>query len=192
MNPLQPSAATCDGCGATQDAFLIIHNIRYLASNHRYCTNCVLKHHHGVFCPICFDVFEEGSLLPQLRVMCVRCPNIAHRSCALTSTVAYPTSAPAFLCPTCADPEFAYFQLPDRKSGAVDLQSAKMLVAAARIAAVSMTKAAAAARFDAERRAKEAAVARRKAKEALENLASIVAMEQMGVSAQNAGVRVTN
>lgn len=67
-----------------------------------------------------------------------------------------------------------------------------MLVAAARIAAASMTKAAAAARFDAERRAKEAAVARRKAKEALENLASIVAMEQMGVSAQNAGVRVTN
>ena len=53
-----------------------------------------------------------------------------------------------------------------------------MLVAAARIAAESMSKAAAAARIDAERRAKEAAAAKKKAREALERLARIVALEE--------------
>ncbi|KAJ1418732.1 hypothetical protein SESBI_15669 [Sesbania bispinosa] len=130
--------------------------------------------------------------------MCVRCPNTAHRSCAFPSTGDSSAPAPVFLCPTCLDPNFSYLKLPDRKSGSIDVQAAKVLVAAARIAAASMTKAAAAARFDAERRAKEAAVARKKAREALEHLANIIAKEQeasteeqRGVSAQKAGLRVT-
>ncbi|XP_061361804.1 uncharacterized protein LOC133305558 [Gastrolobium bilobum] len=197
MNQPQPSSTACDGCGATQTLSLIIHNVRYRAKNRRYCTNCVLKHHVGIFCPICFEVFDD-SPPPHLRVMCFRCPTIAHRSCALPSTTDSAAPAPVFECPTCADPNFSYFKIPDRKSGGVDVQSAKVLVAAARIAATSMSKAAAAARFDAERRAKEAAAARKKAREALEQLASIVAKEQealpeqRGVSSgQNAGLRVT-
>lgn len=67
-----------------------------------------------------------------------------------------------------------------------------MLVAAARIAAVSMSKAAAAARFDAERRAREAAVARKRAREALENLAEILAREQAERHDENGVVLARN
>ena len=59
----------------------------------------------------------------------------------------------------------------------MDKESAKVLVAAARIAAASMSKAAAAARIDAERRGKEAALAWKKAREALEHVAYLVAKE---------------
>ncbi|RDY14164.1 hypothetical protein CR513_00811, partial [Mucuna pruriens] len=184
--PMNPS--NCDICGATQTLSLAIHNIRHRAHNRRYCTNCVLKQHPGLFCPLCFELYDD-SLLPHHRLMCVRCPSIAHRSCvfpsAITTTTVSSAPAPAFFCPTCLDADFTFFNLPDRKTGALDVQSAKVLVAAARIAAVSMSKAAAAARFDAERRAREAAVARKRAREALEHLAEILAAEQAERNEQN-------
>lgn len=174
------SPSTCDICGATQTLSLTIHNIRHRAHNRRYCTNCVLKQHPGLFCPLCFELHEDAALPPppHHRLMCVRCPSVAHRSCAFPSTTASAAPPPPFFCPTCLDANFTFLNLPDRKTGAVDVRSAKVLVAAARIAAVSMSKAAAAARFDAERRAREAAVARKRAKEALEHLAEVLACEQ--------------
>ncbi|KAG4942345.1 hypothetical protein JHK85_046991 [Glycine max] len=180
MNSRQASPSPCDICGATQTLSLTIHNIRYRAHTCRYCTNCVLKQHPGLFCPLCFELHDDSPLPPHHRLMCVRCPAVAHRSCAFPSTnvSAAPAPAPPFFCPSCLDSNFTYFKLPDRKSGAVDVQSAKVLVTAARIAAVSMSKAAAAARYDAERRAREAAVARKRAKDALEHLAEILAREQ--------------
>lgn len=54
-----------------------------------------------------------------------------------------------------------------------------MLLAAAKIAAASMSKAAAGARAEAERRAKEAAFTRKRAREALEHVAFLVAKERM-------------
>ncbi|TKY54338.1 E3 ubiquitin-protein ligase Midline-1 [Spatholobus suberectus] len=186
MNPRHPSPSNCDICGAAQTLSLTIHNIRHRAHNCRYCTNCVLKQHPGLFCPLCFELHDDPLLPPHHRLMCVRCPSVAHRSCAFpsaTNTSAAP--ALAFFCPTCLDANFNYFNLPDRKTGAVDVQSAKVLVAAARIAALSMSKAAAAARFDAERRAREAAVARKRAREALEHLAEILAREQAEQNERN-------
>ncbi|CAJ1940670.1 unnamed protein product [Sphenostylis stenocarpa] len=177
MNSREPSPSNCDICGATQTLSLTIHNIRHHAHTRRYCTNCVLKQHPGLFCPICFDLHDDSLVPPHHRLMCVRCPSIAHRSCVFPSTPASAASTPPFFCPICLDSNFTFFSLPERKNGAVDVQSAKVLVAAARIAAVSMSKAAAAARFDAERRAREAAVARKRAKEALEHLAEILALE---------------
>ncbi|KAL2338864.1 hypothetical protein Fmac_013310 [Flemingia macrophylla] len=168
----------CDICGATQTLSLTIHNIRHHAHNRRYCTNCVLKQHPGLFCPICFELHDDAAQLPpHHHLMCVRCPSIAHRSCAFPSSTASATPPP-FFCPTCLDSNYNFINLPSRKAGTVDVRSAKVLVAAARIAAISMSKAAAAARFDAERRAREAAVARKRAKEALEHLAEVLASEQ--------------
>ncbi|CAL0330242.1 unnamed protein product [Lupinus luteus] len=177
----QPPSATCTSCATTQRLSLIIHNVRYLAHNRHFCTNCLLKNHHGLFCPICFQVYTD-SPPPHQRLMCLRCPSIAHRSCALpfSTTTANAGSVPVFLCPACADHKFSYFNISaaDRISRTVDDKSFKVLAAASRIAAVSMSKGAAAARFEAERRAVEAAVARKRAKEALEELASIQAKEE--------------
>lgn len=61
----------------------------------------------------------------------------------------------------------------------IDKKAAKILLAAARIAAVSMSKAAVAARVEAERRAKEAAITRKRAREALEHVSYLVANEKL-------------
>ncbi|KAI4344694.1 hypothetical protein L6164_011892 [Bauhinia variegata] len=206
MKRSQPSPASCNGCGAEQPS-LLLHNVRYRAHHRRFCTNCVLKNHQGLFCPICFDVYDD-SPPPHLRLMCLKCPSIAHRSCVVAATTTTNSNAPSsspvsFQCPPCTDPKFSYFKVNSNEpslnkptnggenggpvaipaqnapnSRAIDIESAKVLVAAARIAAASMCKAAAAARIDAERRAKEAALARKKAREALEHVAYIVAKER--------------
>ncbi|KAK7388094.1 hypothetical protein VNO78_22899 [Psophocarpus tetragonolobus] len=178
MNSVERTPSNCDICGATQTLSVTIHNIRYRAHTRRYCTNCVLKQHPGLFCPLCFELYDDSFLPPHHRLMCVRCPSVAHRSCVFPSTNSSAAPAPPFFCPTCLDSNFTFFNLPHRKTGAVDLQSAKVLVTASRIAALSMTKAAAAARFDAETRAREAALARKRAKQALEDLAEILSREQ--------------
>lgn len=59
----------------------------------------------------------------------------------------------------------------------IDKNLAKVLLAAARISAASMNKAAATARLDAESRAKEAAFAKKKAREALDRLALLFLKE---------------
>lgn len=61
---------------------------------------------------------------------------------------------------------------------AMDKESARALVAAARIAAATMSKAAHTARIEAERRVKEAALARKRAREALERVASLSLKEK--------------
>lgn len=61
---------------------------------------------------------------------------------------------------------------------AIDKESAKSLVAAAKIAAATLSKAASGARTEAERRAKDAALARKKAREALERVAFLSLKEK--------------
>jgi hypothetical protein len=152
----------CGGCGSSEK--WVLHTIRQRGSYRRICTDCVLKTHPSLFCPLCLVVFDkESSPLPPLsdRLMCLHCSTIAHRSCA--------GSSPSFLCPPCSNPSFAFFDPTPKR--AIDLELAKALLAAARIAATSIHKAAAAARVDAERRVKEAAFARKKAREALDGIA---------------------
>lgn len=60
----------------------------------------------------------------------------------------------------------------------IDRASAKALVAAAKIACATMSKAAAIARVEAERRVKEAALARKRAREALERVAYLTLKEK--------------
>ncbi|KAB1226661.1 hypothetical protein CJ030_MR1G008490 [Morella rubra] len=61
-----------------------------------------------------------------------------------------------------------------------DKSLAKALLAATRIAAASMNKAAAATRIDAERCVKKAAFAKKKAREALERLVSLLVSKEKG------------
>lgn len=84
----------------------------------------------------------------------------------------------------------------------IDKKNAKILLAAAKISAVSMSKAAVAARAEAERRAKDAAFTRKRAIAALEHVAYLVAREKLkkkerlgpvdGVSGGGSGIMVRN
>ncbi|GMJ12334.1 hypothetical protein HRI_004902600 [Hibiscus trionum] len=180
----------CGGCGAPER--FLLHNLRRRASYRRFCTNCVLKNHQGLFCAICLEVFNEPPP-PHQRLICLKCPSISHLSCSSS-----PLSQ-SFTCPPCSNPNFSFFNLADKKpkstpdhpqgstpdddgggnnddktptkTRAIDKEAAKALLAAAKIAAVSMTKAAAVAKVEAERRVKEATLAKKRAKEALERLA---------------------
>jgi len=176
MNPFQSSPEPCDCCGFTPTTSLFLHTITYRAINRRFCTNCVLKQQQGTFCPICFELFDD-TFLPNLHIMCIRCPSIAHRSCVL------PSSTPdfAFLCPPCADPNFSYFKID--RSG-IDFHANKVLAAAAQISANTLTRSATAIRLDAERRAVVAVGARKRAVEALELFADVVAQEQVAGSTE--------
>lgn len=130
----------------------------------------------------------EDSIPPppsHQRVMCCKCPSIAHLSC-----VSFRFSS-TFLCALCLDSSFAFFdgfnsaRLRQSESSVavlagrdVDAKSAKAIVAAARFSAQSMRRAAADARAVAEMKIKTAAFAKKQATLALERLAYLVLQEQ--------------
>ncbi|XWS53439.1 hypothetical protein CRYUN_Cryun10bG0001600 [Craigia yunnanensis] len=177
--------AECGGCGVPEQ--LLLHNVRHRASYRRLCTNCVLKNHPGLFCPICLEVFSE-SPSPHQRLICLKCPSISHLSCSSSSQS-------SFTCPPCSHPNFSFNVTPNtsnkkpkstldhqrgsnedddddnKKKRVIDKEAAKALLAAAKISVASMSKAAAVARVEAERRVKEATLAKKRAKEALDRLA---------------------
>ncbi|XP_050373943.1 uncharacterized protein LOC126791529 [Argentina anserina] len=156
----------CGGCGSSER--WLLHYIRLRGTFQRLCTNCVLKNHPGLFCPVCLDAFDFDHPLPaRERVMCVKCPSIAHLACA---------NSPSFQCPPCSSSSAAAFSF--FSNAALGRESAMAFVAAAKIAANSMKKAAAAARSDAERRVREAVSAKKRAREALEVLAFLVSKEK--------------
>ncbi|KAG9459952.1 hypothetical protein H6P81_004460 [Aristolochia fimbriata] len=175
-------AAACSGCSFRQS--WLLHNVRHQGDFYRYCTSCVLKVHRGSFCSNCFDVFEGPP--PNDYVKCSKCPSkcasISHLSCLGSETPS------RFVCAICSNPNFLFFNpVPNGKEGktsdgqtaaptgrpVIDLTAAKVLLAAAKIAAQSMSRAASAARQDAEKKVREAAFARKRAREALERAASI-------------------
>lgn len=92
-----------------------------------------------------------------------------------------------YLCPLCVNPNTPVFYLKKGKdvglgneeSRVVDMKAAKVLLAAAKIAAGTVNKAALAARLEAERRAKEAAFTRKRAREALEHVAYLTARDKL-------------
>lgn len=157
---LRPAGCGGDGCGA-RDPWPL-HNVRHRTVFCRLCTSCVLRYHPGSFCVSCFDLLLDGGGASPV-VRCSRCPSIAHSACLLEA-------APSFVCPSCSDPggSSSYFSLGEEKS--IDLKSSKVLLAAAKLAAASIGRAAACTRADAERKTKEAVVARKRAREALEKV----------------------
>ncbi|KAL4644878.1 hypothetical protein ACB092_02G195800, partial [Castanea dentata] len=148
-----------------------LHTVRHRGSYRRLCTDCVLKNHQSLFSPLCFQVFDNmPPPLPIDHLVCLNCPSIAH-----CSYVPPDSTAPSFLCPPCSNPNFSYFfsdSDPDAKTNhnekAINKESTKALLAAARIATAFMNKVAATAQADAEKRITDASLAKKKTKEALE------------------------
>ncbi|KAK2969664.1 hypothetical protein RJ640_025841 [Escallonia rubra] len=189
----------CVNCGTEER--VLIYNVRHRGVFRRLCTTCVLKSHPGSFCPVCFQVYDDDPPPPDKRAICLNCPSISHLSCAA------PSPAAGYLCPSCSDPSFSFFNVgrSNKKVKVSDMESVgggagreinedlgKQLVAAAKIALRSINKAAAMAKFDADKRVKEATAARRRAREAL---AYLVSMEKADDHQQHkvlAGKRVQN
>ncbi|RWR95162.1 zinc finger protein [Cinnamomum micranthum f. kanehirae] len=170
------SSVECTGCHQHHRPHLL-HNLRHRGSFHRICTSCVLKSHPGSFCPCCLDLFDGPP--PSDLIKCSKCPATAHPACVRPETAATPAPV-SYVCPSCSNPSFSFFDASRRSESkrAIDLKSAKALLAAARIATVSMNRAANLARLEAEKKVKEAAVARKRAREALENVAAVACREK--------------
>ncbi|CAI9779700.1 unnamed protein product [Fraxinus pennsylvanica] len=169
----------CRVCGSPDP--ITLHNIWYRGMYGQLCTACVLAHHAASFCPICFDVYEETKLPPpHLRVMCLRCPAVAHISCVYSLPSSSSSSSTRFHCPQCSIPNFTFFNLVGsavQNGNVITEDLAKQLVASAKIASMSLHKAAAIARENAEKRAKEAVMARKKAIEALDKVSFLILKE---------------
>ncbi|CAA2972131.1 uncharacterized protein LOC111367826 [Olea europaea var. sylvestris] len=169
----------CGECGSKDP--ITLHNLWYRGIYSQLCTACVLAHHAASFCPICFDAYEDTKLPPpHLRVMCLRCPAVAHISCVYSLPTSSSSSATRYHCPQCSIPNFTFFDLnaSDVQNGnLITKDLAKQFVAAAKIALISMNKAAVIARENAEKRASEAVMARKRAKEALDRVAFLMLKE---------------
>ncbi|KAF3456450.1 hypothetical protein FNV43_RR01100 [Rhamnella rubrinervis] len=186
------SESGCSSCGG---GGWVLHKLWHKATFRKLCTNCVLINSPGLFCPLCLHVFDHKNIPPlRNRIMCLKCPSISHLSCSLS----HASSSSSFLCPPCSDPLFFFFNLTPSSSNKtpklhhdhahhrprpddffIDKDNARALLAASRIAAASMTKAAIASRADAERRVAEALAAKMRAKEALEALAYLFAKDNL-------------
>lgn len=179
------------GCSSCGGSGWVLHKLWQKATFRNLCTNCVLINSPGLFCPLCLHVYDHKNIPPlRNRLMCLKCPSITHLSCSVVSPASSPSS---FLCPPCSDPLFLFFNLTpsskrievhdrddhDRPDDLfIDKDNAKALLAASRIAAASMTKAAIASRADAERRVEEALAAKIRAKDALQKLAYLLAKDK--------------
>lgn len=157
----------CGGCGLEER--WLFHHVSVRNTYRRLCTSCVLKLHSGSFCPICFEVY--GSTPPVLRSVCSRCPSVTHLHCVTNQDPL------CYVCPPCSNPNFTFF---NTASGAqiVDESTAKVLVAAAQIAYVTMSKAASEMRAESRRKVEEAALKRKEAKNSLKLLAELVSSEK--------------
>ncbi|CAF2154471.1 uncharacterized protein BNACNNG16800D [Brassica napus] len=156
MNPEQNPSRQCAACGE-QEAFLT-YAVR---QNRRLCTDCLLKEHRHLFCPICLDVPPP----PEESIVCLNCPSVAHLACPPPP----PPPSSSFTCPPCSDPNFSFFP----KSNP-DQESADALVAAAKISAALMNNEAAELKKEAHKKIFAAKEAKMRAKEALGNLQDLV------------------
>ncbi|CAK9185984.1 unnamed protein product [Ilex paraguariensis] len=182
-----PLATVCGHCGVQERRLL--HHVRHRGIFRRFCTTCVLRLHPQSFCPTCFNVYHPTPPLTSQNdavVACFKCYSSSHSQC-VGSTPLKP-----YVCPLCINPNVPIFTLKMAEDGngnsssginencrVIDKLGAKVLLAASKIAAGSMSKAAVTARAEAERRAKEAAFTRKRAGEALKHVAFLVSKEKL-------------
>ncbi|KAL8118858.1 hypothetical protein AgCh_016373 [Apium graveolens] len=143
------------------------HHILHLGTNKTVCTDCVIYLHAPSLCPVCFTVHEnpEKLITSNVVVSCVRCYSSSHVNC-----IGSHPHAP-YLCVMCLNHNSPLLVLGDSNGGkTVDKNAAKIFLAACKISAGSMNKAAVTAKMEKEARAKEAIDARELALKAIEHV----------------------
>ncbi|KAF5789722.1 hypothetical protein HanRHA438_Chr09g0386641 [Helianthus annuus] len=195
---IDPTFTTvCGQCGIEDRKFL--HHVRHRGTFRRLCTTCVLRLHPQCFCPNCLGVYDRSP--PIDAVVCYKCYSSSHPTCVsppisttMTSTMSTMTSSRCSSpCASCVNPNLLVLNLnrvESRNNGGrvvdrIDLNAARLLLAAGKIAAMSMNKAEVAAANEAERRAKEAAYTRKRAREALDHVVRLMVKEKSDQKVNN-------
>ncbi|KAG7631595.1 hypothetical protein ISN44_As03g018080 [Arabidopsis suecica] len=183
MNPEQ-NQRECIVCREKEPSF--IHTVIKTGAFRRLCTDCLLKEYRGLFCSVCFNLFDN-AVPPQARIICVNCPSSTHLSCstqppsssAASSSSSAPPPASSFTCQPCSNPNFTFFpksrvneDVPDETP--LTTKSAMALVAAGNISVANMNKAVALLKEEALKKIIAAKTAKLRAKGALTNLQDIV------------------
>ncbi|KAL4203004.1 hypothetical protein AMTRI_Chr02g224070 [Amborella trichopoda] len=165
----------CSLCKSQELPWLF--NVKHKGTFCRLCTSCLLISHLETFCPSCFEVYTEEAPLND-GVKCSKCVSVSHSTCVS------PECLPAYACAHCTNPNFPFTNNGDsNKKGwgmdgnfcsinpnstpAMNLSTAKVIVAAAEISSLSMNRIAMAARGEADRRAMDSSIAKRRARDAL-------------------------
>ncbi|XP_071739089.1 uncharacterized protein [Rutidosis leptorrhynchoides] len=166
------TTTVCGQCGIEERKFL--HNVRLRSNFCRLCTNCVLRLHPQWFCPACLGVYEGSP--PDDAVVCYKCYSSSHPTCVISPPAGTMTSSlgPS-PCSVCINPNSVVFNLNriDNSHRAIDIGAARLLLAAAKIAAMSMNKAEVVAAMEAERRCKDASYTKKQAREALDHVVKL-------------------
>lgn len=151
----------CKGCGRKPAVFL--HHVMHKGDILRICTSCVLQLNKGLFCPICFFVYDDQfNLSEDNHFKCTCCENAFHISCIQSGNCPY--------CGSGDEPNKKIFEFSrdELNNGVeIDKNSAPQLLAAALISKNSMRKAAKIASVRAQIMCKEATDAKNEAKNAL-------------------------
>ncbi|KAJ0525069.1 putative chromatin regulator PHD family [Helianthus annuus] len=193
-----PFATVCGQCGVVEPKYL--HHVRHCATFRRLCTTCVLRLHPQCFCPTCLEVYDGSP--PIDAVVCCKCYSSSHPAClspefsgTVTSTMTL--SRCSSVCASCVNPNLLVLNLNRVESSdggrvvdRIDLNAARLLLAAGKIAAMSMIKAEVVAANESVKRAEEAANARKSAGEALDHLARLMVKEKSDKKVGNVGAGV--
>ncbi|KAI3827774.1 hypothetical protein L1987_01857 [Smallanthus sonchifolius] len=182
----------CGQCGVEERKFL--HNVRHRGNFRRLCTSCVLRLHPQCFCPACLGVYERSP--PIDAVVCYKCYSSSHPTCVPSPPAGTITSSRCSSpCSSCLNPNLLVLNLNRPENGSrrsIDSTAARLLLAAGKIASMSMNKAEVAAAMEAERRSKEAAYTKKRAKEALDHVVSFMVKEKRNVVESNKKVCYVN
>ncbi|XP_074323113.1 uncharacterized protein LOC141660052 [Apium graveolens] len=163
--PTSTITTDCQFCGNRLKWFK--HHIQHLGTNKTVCTDCIIYLHAPSLGPVCFTVHKNPDKLitSNVVVSCVRCYSSSHVNC-----IGSHPHAP-YLCVMCLNHNSPLLVLGDSNGGkTVDKNAAKIFLAACKISAGSMKKAAVTAKMEMEARAKEAIDARELALKAIEHV----------------------
>ncbi|XP_031484746.1 uncharacterized protein LOC116253896 [Nymphaea colorata] len=170
MNVVKEEAQVqrCSYCKSASELWL--YDVRHRGIYRQLCAACLLKMHSSFFCPVCLEVYADG-LPPENNIKCGNCPSTVHAACLA------PELVPSYVCLCCAN-EFSFLtplsslsqnmqREEERKAVIIDVPAAKIILAAAQVAAISMTRAAASAWSEADKKVRDSAIARKKARDSL-------------------------
>ncbi|KAI3701851.1 hypothetical protein L6452_27245 [Arctium lappa] len=177
-----PTLATvCGHCGVEERKLL--HHVCIRGNFRRLCTTCVLRLHAPFFCPACLGVYDRSP--PDDAVVCYKCYSSSHPNCvSSTPASSIQSSHGPSPCSSCLNPNALVLKLNRLENGtrtggrAIDKNAARLLLAAGKIAAMSMSKAEVGTAAEAEKRSKEASHAKKRAREALDHVVYLMGKEK--------------
>lgn len=155
----------CQFCGNKSKWFK--HHVVHLGTSKTLCTDCVIYLHARSLFPICFTIHENSNkhVTSNVVVSCVRCYSSSHVSC-----IGSHLNAP-YLCVMCLNLNLPLLVLGNSNGGKIaDEKAAKIFLAACKILADSMKKAAVTAKVEMEAKTREATNARELAIKVVEHV----------------------